>query len=482
METTLILGPPGTGKTKTLGDIFEKELSEYGTQPHRIAYVSFTREGTYVGVQRVMQRFNLSARDLPFCRTWHSLCFKMVGARRESMMDKEHYKRLSRALGMSFVGHYTEDFTHNDDKLIFFNDLRRNNPDAFRRYLTHEVDFQRLNYVARQYINYKRAFGVYDFTDLIEVAIHSGEAIDVDAVLMDEAQDYPTLQWQLAFALFGNAKRWYIAGDDDQAIYTWAGADVKKFMRISSNIMLLDTSWRLPDNILRFAKLIAKRINDRLPKDYHGTGKQGELRRLANLEMVRKELNAHADESWLLLSRNNKFLQEYARILMEEGFVFSIKGVISIKPLFLEWVKIYEDVQKGKEVSKQDKERFDLCVKDEKDVSLPWWENTKISAQTCAYIRKYLERFPGQYELNLNKDGTCRIRVNTVHTVKGAEAENVIILSDITKRINENLMENPDDEHRVFYVAVTRASKRLFLVTNTLSNFFYPWPMSKEIV
>lgn len=476
METTLIIGPPGTGKTKTLGDIFERELNEYGTAPNRIAYVSFTREGTYAGVQRVMERFKLTAAQLPYCRTWHSLVFKQIGARREMMMDKTRFKQLSDALGMSFVGHYTADFMHDDDKLLFLNDLRRNNIKAFERYMGNDVNFQRLNYVARQYRAYKTAFGVYDFTDLLEVAIANNESIDVDAVMMDEAQDYPTIQWQLAYVLFGKAKRWYIAGDDDQAIYTWAGADIDKFMRISPNIQILATSWRLPDNILAFAKRIARRIHKRLPKDYHGTGKQGELKRLSDLSMVRAELNKHPNESWLLLSRNNKFLAEYAKLLHEEGFVYSLKGVLSIKPVYLEWVGAYIAKQSGAALDNASAEKLGLLIVDAAAINKPWYENTKMSAENADYVRRFLARFPGTYKVPLDGKGVPLIRVNTIHTVKGAEAENVVILSDITQRIEENMFENPDDEHRVFYVAATRASKRLFLVTNTLSKYSYTWP------
>jgi superfamily I DNA/RNA helicase len=476
METTLLLGPPGTGKTKSLGDIFEKEIGEYGTPPHRIAYVSFTREGTYVGVQRIMERFNLKESALPFCRTWHSLVFKMIGARKEMMMDRKHYKQLSDALGMSFVGHYTADFIHDDDKLLFLNDLRRNNVGAFNRYMGKDVDFQKLNYVARQYTNYKTAFGVYDFTDLIEVALHSGEKIDVDAVFMDEAQDYPTIQWKLAYSLFGSAARWYIAGDDDQSIYAWAGADLDKFMSVSKNIHLLDTSWRLPDNVLSFAKRIGNRIKKRLPKDYHGTGKQGTLKTLAGFQLVKDELLKYPEETWLLLSRNNKFLSEFARILREAGLIYSYKGELSIKQIFLEWVHVYELASSGAQLGHAQTQTLEMFISDTTDLNKPWYKNTKINVEIVDYLRKYLELFPGQYKIPLDKHGNPRIRVNTIHTVKGAEAENVVVLSDISKQIETNLFENPDDEHRVFYVAVTRTSNRLFLVNNTLSKFSYNWP------
>ena len=50
----LIFGAPGTGKTTYLIDILEKELKE--NDPDRIAYVSFTRKGTYEGKNRAMEK------------------------------------------------------------------------------------------------------------------------------------------------------------------------------------------------------------------------------------------------------------------------------------------------------------------------------------------------------------------------------------------------------------------------------------------
>jgi superfamily I DNA/RNA helicase len=59
-----------------------------------------------------------------------------------------------------------------------------------------------------------------------------------------------------------------------------------------------------------------------------------------------------------------------------------------------------------------------------------------------------------------------RIRVGTIHSVKGAEADNVAVLTTIGSRVEQG-MENPDqadEEHRIAYVAVTRARRHLYVV------------------
>ena len=70
----IFLGPPGTGKTETSIRIVEKYL-EKGVPPDRIAYLAFTRRASLEAKHRAMERFNLSASELPYFRTLHSLAY-----------------------------------------------------------------------------------------------------------------------------------------------------------------------------------------------------------------------------------------------------------------------------------------------------------------------------------------------------------------------------------------------------------------------
>ena len=48
--------------------------------------------------------------------------------------------------------------------------------------------------------------------------------------------------------------------------------------------------------------------------------------------------------------------------------------------------------------------------------------------------------------------------------VKGGEAENVVLFTDISPAADEEMRRNPDDMHRVFYVGVTRTKQNLYIV------------------
>ena len=70
-----------------------------------------------------------------------------------------------------------------------------------------------------------------------------------EVLFIDEAQDLSLLQWDMVRCIWANAKKTYIAGDDDQAIYKWAGADVDHFIALKeevNDIKILDQSYRIP--------------------------------------------------------------------------------------------------------------------------------------------------------------------------------------------------------------------------------------------
>ena len=75
------------------------------------------------------------------------------------------------------------------------------------------------------------------------------------------------LQWKVIDRLSEKCKIRYIAGDDDQAIYRWAGADVRKFLSIKGNVKVLPTSYRLPRKVHALANQISNRISLRQIKE-----------------------------------------------------------------------------------------------------------------------------------------------------------------------------------------------------------------------
>ena len=54
-----------------------------------------------------------------------------------------------------------------------------------------------------------------------------------------------------------------------------------------------------------------------------------------------------------------------------------------------------------------------------------------------------------------------RITLSTIHGAKGGEAENVVLLTDLSFNTMKSYEKNPDDENRLFYVGATRTKEHL---------------------
>ena len=90
---------------------------------------------------------------------------------------------------------------------------------------------------------------------------------------------------------------------------------------------------------------------------------------------------------------------------------------------------------------------------------------------------------PGMYLQALERWGqeaieNTRVRVGTVHSVKGAEADSVVVCTTINKPIAFDLQFpwGVTSEARVWYVAATRARRRLIILDEPRERFRYRLP------
>jgi len=136
---------------------------------------------------------------------------------------------------------------------------------------------------ALTYVAYERALaadGALDFDDLVAHAIRALEATprllerwrdSCSSLLVDEAQDLDRSQLRLALLLAAPANRIFLVGDDDQSIYGWRLADVRRILSLDGLLpglrrVDLVTNYRCPAPVVARAVRLVERNEERFVK------------------------------------------------------------------------------------------------------------------------------------------------------------------------------------------------------------------------
>ena len=482
MISRKIYGPPGTGKTTKLIN-YVKTFYKLGTPLDKIGYFAFTTKAANEAVDRMLEAYpKLQRKNLKHFRTLHSLAFNRLGMKKSEVMQDEHYEDIGKKLGIEVTiysdGQESTGFVDSDSEYFnLINAARIKEITIQEEYNTgmysYELEKNLLHILDAEVDNYKTSFKLRDFTDMIEQFNVSELCPKYDIVFIDEAQDLSPVQWKMVDIIRQNSKYVILAGDDDQAIYGWAGADVKKFQNISTKKdIILPQSYRVPKHVQSIAHKILERIpaERRIRKHWKAREEEGFVDHITSIEDV-----PLSEGDWLILARTNDRLNKIKPILKDMGIYFQIKGRKSFKATLFRSILNYTRWQKGELLSLSEVKDIIECTgmdftpTEEKmydladltyDKTVNWFDVFVGDYEECLYIRKILSS--GE---KLSKD--ARVQLSTIHSAKGGEATNVLLILDNTKTIREAVdksLEKEDEENRVWYVGVTRTSQNLYIM------------------
>ena len=125
-----------------------------------------------------------------------------------------------------------------------------------------------MDYVNRGIRHWKYSYGLFDYTDMLETFLNKDLAPKLDIVFIDEAQDLSPIQWEMVKKLEQRSKTCYVAGDDDQAIFRYAGADVDYFVNLKGETTFLTQSFRIPFSHHYLSAEVIKRVVGRRKKSF----------------------------------------------------------------------------------------------------------------------------------------------------------------------------------------------------------------------
>ena len=375
-------------------------------------------------------------------------------------------------------------------------------------------DFAEVVRIAEKYELAKRLEDRVDFADLllrfsgirvsamdgVSRIAPEGDLPPVEAWLFDEQQDAsPLLDEACKRLVSADSVRWcYVVGDPFQSIFGFAGSSSECFLGWKADKeRMMPKSYRCPKPILELGERCLRRMYrgyfDRkvAPADHEGRVVEADIDLPMNV--------AKPNEDWLFIARTNyEATRLYAElnaagkparwVKQPAGVSTRCQGLAALYALEkgkqisgAEWGRAMEllpSVNRSKEpmLARGSKSGWSKQA-DDWDVIFPN-ELEQVGATDSLVEKIRSGRWCGlidrgeEWRRNAEKWGpdlasNSKIRVGTIHSVKGMEADNVAMLTTISKRVEqgrEDDRDQHDEECRIAYVGVTRARRNLYVI------------------
>ena len=458
-------GPPGTGKTHKLISR-AKAYIRIGTPLDKIGYFAFTKKAAKVA----RDRMPVDSDKLYYFRTIHSFAYDQLDLDDTMVMQPKDYVDIGKKLNIK-IKYYDK---YNKEEIFYLNiesPYFKMVGRAMNRCTTVEEELDRnehnkkeikpwiLKDLDKNLKAYKDTMEKLDFNDMIEKLLEK-DLPKFKVIFIDEAQDLSPLQWKLFDKLKEYADDIYLAGDDDQAIFAWAGADVDRFIQEPGKEKVLKYSKRISRAVQEQSELPLEKIRGlRKEKIYYPRDFEGESFRVNNLD----QLNL-LEGKYLILTRTISRLVDMTKELRKRNLYYQTNKGKSFTVRLYNAIVNYNSWQRGKVLeekeSKDVEEYIGLPMKDWKS-DLDWFDAfEKAKIEDRNYIKEMLNN--GE-----NLDAEARIQLSTIHAAKGGEEDNVILCLDLGRKIKQAVKKSDsknDEEHRVWYVGSTRARNNLYML------------------
>ena len=493
-----IIAPAGSGKTTTMVARLAVLLGR-GVAASRICVVTFNREAAIDLAARVAGRLGTVAADASAIeiRTLHALARQVLldaGDRSELVADRLPLLRAARRRVLAIrPGDPIPDASALDRWRSAWRIEGRPPP-------AHAAE------ALSSYEDLLRARGAIDFDDLV---VRACELLETEGALrrrwqsrfihvcVDEFQDVDAAQLRLVRLLAAPQDNLFVVGDDDQTIYAWRLADVRRILAFTTlypaaRRVTLATNYRCPRPVVeRSARLIAVN-HERFPKPIRpsptadaapealagwSTAEPGWEDRMARFAAAENL----GGRSCCFLTRTRAELTPIMLALVRGGVRHT-----SASPPMLESVSLVgllDDLRRSAEPAHafhvlrrlraargwlRSQDTGDLLADEEHaalDALLGWsvaFPRADALVEACDAARRRMAAL---------RDPDAPVELATVHGSKGREWETVVVVGFEADRMpnRRSLLdaEEPDraleEERRLAYVALTRATRRLIL-------------------
>ena len=341
----------------------------------------------------------------------------------------------------------------------------------------------------RAFVAYERWLAAnesLDFDDLVRRALtvlrEDSELLGrwrerCSTLLVDEVQDVDRSQLDLALLLTGERRDIFLVGDDDQTIYAWRLADVRRVLDLAGSLpglrrVDLVTNYRCPRPVVERAVKLISGNKERFAKSIRARDGAAGTLALApdsgdDLDRARRLLT-----TWLsaapgihaILARSNMELAPYAAVALERGIPYRAAedGLLLDADGLDALLAELPDNRRPAVALARRAGKPNKLVRSLISWSLPY--------QTAAELREAVGA-ARQQRAALRSDD-AQLILATAHGTKGLEFDHVAVIgmdehvfpSRRTLEDSDNPTRALEEERRLAYVAWTRARKSLLLV------------------
>ena len=571
---TRLFGGPGSGKTTALLDRVDGLLERDDVTIRDILVVSYTRAAAAEVRDRLAERLDVSPRSLKGnVATMHAKAYELLDLSRGDVVGEDDKQAFCEEYGVEFedeyggagrrtarsttIGNkiiatsqwlqrtrrdvadwYDVPFQWNVEEVRLPPDVDPNAQEGNKYTPTWPSDDDRIDVpdVIRAWRSYKGEHGLVGFADMLERVKQRSLVPHVDHLVIDEFQDITTLQYGVYEEWKPHMDRVLIAGDDDQVVYAWQGADPNLLLDADRDEdVVLPNSYRLPSRVLSVVNQEIRHIDTRQEKDLRPRKEGGTVEGIDSPSMldlarnVRYTIeNGDDDETIMVLFRARyqlfRFIDEFLPLGMPFSaltdqrmwtdrltqYVRAVEALDAEEELDgLEARRLADMLQDSAFGTNDRDELFDYIDEleegsDADDLTeltvdpdtilefAPFAPGTDSAGdmlrKVTSFQRNSVEAyFDGDYQ----EMDPSRVRIGTIHSAKGREADHVFVATDLTEKVVEQMAASVDDtevpgveeftsktdpvpiltdnERRVFYVGMSRARERLVLLENLVS-------------
>ncbi len=563
LKPLLIIAGAGTGKTQTLTSRLVYLINK-GVPPDQIVAITFTNKAAGEMKERIGKAgISLREEESPFIGTFHAFGARIMRKEARLAGRKPGFTIFDSDDSLSLIKKIIKNF--NFKEKISAAEIQRQISSVKNNLLVaEEAGFNRFAHktgslgqipkigfsdfsLAARFKNqeiFEAIFGEYeqklaendafDFDDLLEKPVRIFKKYpevlkkyrrQISHILIDEYQDVNYAQYVLVKLLAGDEGKLSAVGDDQQAIYSWRGANFEFFLNFEkdwpqSEVVILEENYRSTGKIIRAASELIKNNSNQRQKNLwtqKGEGKSVEILEAKSAgeeaEWIAEKIKGSGNYgSIAVLYRTNAqsraieeaFISRDIPYRIIGGLKFyerrEIKDIVSALRIFANpldslGVNRLEKLLRKKRFALFSEKWSALRASSKEKISpvslineflkfadyLVYLKNNFINADERKENVKELIGFAAGFsDLDLFlqhlalfeatdnlKDKEDAVKLTTIHLAKGLEFDKVFIAG-----VSEGLLPHArallssaeiEEERRLMYVAMTRAKKELYV-------------------